>query len=438
MSISRHNKSLKHGCSLDARHFALVAACISTSLLYAVSNIHLSTSPATLKEHDLHRKMSQEFLNHLLSTAENRVHSEQDDAICMICLEKYNTFNTSTGIIEIEIKLPCGHKIGSSCIVTWLQTNNNCPACWATFFSAQPRPYLEHGIMNADIPSIPRNALDSTRDIELFTVAFMEHFCYALGETGPFHTVRFVANSMARSMARSRAPHSMDLRQRQIQRSVAAASLYMASHVTRRPKTPMEITRVSGVSADQILSIYRQIYPVRMQLIDARALEHVVSGHVEGMLAFLPLPDRGDGIIHDEEVQREIERLPVPPSHLLYKDLIFELRHYMELGGSRIDVISLDIAIWILGERHLGLRSPRLVVAIGFYMAMHLLGFGASFQRIGEVVDINERVIEMAYARVYPLRNQLIKPSMLTHIGLENLPRAIEALPALNWPPLEA
>ena len=65
----------------------------------------------------------------------------------MICLEDYNTLNTSTGIVEWEIRLPCGHGLGSSCIVTWLQTNNSCPACRSTIFSKQPRPYLEHGIM---------------------------------------------------------------------------------------------------------------------------------------------------------------------------------------------------------------------------------------------------------------------------------------------------
>ena len=90
--------------------------------------------------------MSQEFLNHLLSTTKNRVRSKPG-ATCMICLEDYNTLNTSTGVVEWEVALPCGHRVGSSCIVTWLQTNNNCPACRAMFFPKQPRPYLEDGII---------------------------------------------------------------------------------------------------------------------------------------------------------------------------------------------------------------------------------------------------------------------------------------------------
>lgn len=105
--------------------------------------------PSTLKEpNPLYRTMSREFLIHLLSTTENRVRSDQG-ANCMICLEDYNTLNTFTGVVEWEVDLPCGHPVGSSCIVTWLQANNNCPACRKKFFPTQPRPHLEHGIMDA-------------------------------------------------------------------------------------------------------------------------------------------------------------------------------------------------------------------------------------------------------------------------------------------------
>ena len=86
--------------------------------------------------------MSQEYLNRLLSSPEHRVQGE-----CVICLEPYNTLNSTTGIMEVEIRLSCGHTVGSACIVTWLRENNSCPLCRETFFPRQPRPYLEHGIM---------------------------------------------------------------------------------------------------------------------------------------------------------------------------------------------------------------------------------------------------------------------------------------------------
>ena len=95
--------------------------------------------------------MSQEYLNRLLSTPENRVQEE-----CVICREPYGTLNTETGIIEAEIRLSCGHTVGSACIVTWLRDNNTCPHCRKEFFPRQPRPYLEHGIMDIGSQSTGR------------------------------------------------------------------------------------------------------------------------------------------------------------------------------------------------------------------------------------------------------------------------------------------
>ena len=87
-------------------------------------------------------------------------------------------------------------------------------------------------------------------------------------------------------------------------------------------------------------------------------------------------------------------------------------------------------------ERYHDHLSPLLVAAIGLYMASHLLGRQASSRRIEDSVGIDEGALGTAYARIYPLRHRLINPSILVRIGLHNLPRALEALPDLDWPPL--
>lgn len=370
--------------------------------------------------------MSREFLDHLLSTTENRVQSH-GDTTCMICLEKYSTLNIETGTLEIEIRLPCGHGVGSSCIVTWLKTNDSCPACRAILFSAQSRPYLEHGIMNAEISNaeIPEH---STGSIERNINTYIRILCHNLGQTEVSKTV---ACSMAKSVASSWAT-IRNLSSPRVQRCVATASLYMASHVIRQPVTLQLLDRVLGVGEENILAICSHTYPSRMRLIDVQTLEPLVGGHIEGMLAFLPSPDHGFEIINNEEMRRVLRN-----DRPWQEAIDICVRHATEMGGPMAEVIAKSIAGMILRESHLGFRAQSIVVVIAFFMASHLLGSGASLQRIGELVNIDERSLAMAYAYVFPLRNQLIKPRTITRIGMENLPRAIEALPALSWPPLE-
>ena len=48
--------------------------------------------------------------------------------------------------------------IGSSCLVTWLRTNDSCPACRATIFPPQSRPNLAHSLGNEYRPAVPPRA----------------------------------------------------------------------------------------------------------------------------------------------------------------------------------------------------------------------------------------------------------------------------------------
>ena len=77
-----------------------------------------------------------------------------DERKCMICLAVYGTETEEDGVVETAVRLPCGHDIGARCIRTWLspdkEARNSCPACRMTFFPAEPRPYLEHGVFREE------------------------------------------------------------------------------------------------------------------------------------------------------------------------------------------------------------------------------------------------------------------------------------------------
>lgn len=86
--------------------------------------------------------MAETFLNELLQTT-NSVQSDDQDRDCVICLQETGTMNRDTGFIELQLRLPCSHIVGSGCITIWLKENNSCPLCRREFFPTQPRPYLD-------------------------------------------------------------------------------------------------------------------------------------------------------------------------------------------------------------------------------------------------------------------------------------------------------
>ena len=219
-------------------------------------------------------------------------------------------------------------------------------------------------------------------------------------------------------------------------RSIKAVSFYMASHLLHQPGGLEQLSRLFGVDAGRIRSLYVQNYPHRLQFLDASCLEHIVEGQTEGLVAYLPRAEDGNGGIDYPEEQREeqcrllSDRLILDEAHHICN------RHCVQLGSAWICPIARAIVREPLLESHLGLRSPRLKAAVGLYMAAHLLGLGVPPRRIADLVGVTEGNFNTAYARVYPVRERFVKASMFEYVGLENLPRAIEAMPALNWPPV--
>ena len=66
--------------------------------------------------------------------------------------------------------------------------------------------------------------------------------------------------------------------------SIAAACIYMASHLMGQPKLPKEIAKVAGVSDGTIRHSYKLIYPKREELVDNEWL-----GQNQGDMSLLPL-----------------------------------------------------------------------------------------------------------------------------------------------------
>lgn len=92
--------------------------------------------------------MAQQFLDQLPRIRRGELPRR---SACSICHSEYGTDASENGIVEVAVRLPCKHHVGSQCIISWLSptgaAGNSCPLCRVVFFPVQPRPYMEHEMM---------------------------------------------------------------------------------------------------------------------------------------------------------------------------------------------------------------------------------------------------------------------------------------------------
>ena len=327
--------------------------------------------------------------------------------------------------------MSCGHTFGSACIAAWLRENNSCPLCRETFFPGQPRPYLEDGILDVDRPNAFRASTGPGLLLETLDRLLSIFIRESTGSLG-----RVTASILSR-MRGLRDENSRPALQNRNLPIMVAVSFYMASHLLRQPRSPEEsLLGELRLSADRIRSIYTSIYPLRAQFLDSGILGLIAGNRLDGMLAFLPPPDGANASIGDKELRRESGRQKHSSGNV--NDEVYGLCHSFStnVGGPTAEYIAKKICKKGLVERRLGLTFPPLKAAIGLYMAAHLLGVQVSAQRIANMLSISEGTLKTGYARVYPVRHKLLEPGMLRAIGHANMPRALEAMPRLDWPPL--
>ena len=397
--------------------------------------------------------MAQEFLDQLLRM-ENTVKVDEQET-CMVCLESYGTLNSSTGAIEVQVRLPCSHLVGTICIATWLRDNNSCPACRATFFPAQPRPYLEYGIIN-DRPSA--NTWRMGGPDERVTLEICDWLCEELNLASEVSSMAQLITRPLSRMLRGHF-HSPECK--------AAVSVFIAWFLLNPGFGAgsvdillPDVTHRTRVGEEHIRSTYRHIYPNRMELIDADLPPGLARLHMEGILAFLPSPNPEDSIASSEEgendredeiSERELGDLAEISEQLSAAvggdedlfDIVEDLAEQLSaaVGGDEdlFDIVE-DLAEQILNtmddESELADRSEQLRGAVCTFMACHLMGAEISYSDVARIHGVSERLLREAYAYIFPRRNNLIEPETIKIMGIGNLERVLSALPALNWPSL--
>ena len=321
--------------------------------------------------------MAEAFLHELLQ-AHNTVQNMGER--CGICLEGYGTLSRETGNIEVGIRLPCNHFIGSACIAIWLQDNNTCPICRREFFQARPRPYLEHGIMGGQ-----GDEDEADRDI----TEINEVYCANLGLDMDACLISEMLIQKLTEPARLRYGHS--------QSCVVAVSIYMASHLARQATSPRSISDVSGVEAYHIRESYDVIYPERENLTNPRMLS--LLEEIYGQTRRLDWPLSGNEL-SDEQIYNF-------PAWRDLKARCGEGCH--ELGlDARVTNLTTSIAAELFSAGLMGRLSSREMTAASIYMALHVVGNPSrSTRRVAEAAYVSEFRVRAAYEMALEYRQLL-------------------------------
>ena len=431
--------------------------------------------------------MAQEFLNQLLRIENTVQIDELEVKACMVCLERYGALNSSTGAVEFPVRLPCNHLFGTICIATWLRENNSCPACRATFFPAQPRPYLEHGIMddndefrNSLISAVVSEGL-RTREDRTSAQQLQSSFEHqdmdelrstrtermgSWDETDPLDFCQWLYLElhlelpvvvMARSIT---GPLSQRLQgEAHSPECIGAISVYIAWHLSNQGDNDSNfltnLSRIS-VSQDYIRSTWASIYENRMELISQEVLPTLARSHMERILDFLPIPIFDGGILISEENDRDSQVGDQRDHHMVNSEgtLDREAENFAEIVRRLYELVrdedlleavknvcvlltadmlyQADVEIW---SAVLDYYSDHVCQAMCVFMACHLMGVAISYHDAARLYNTSELSLRQLYAYIFPRCSGFIDPDITDIMGTRDLERVLSVLPALNWPP---
>lgn len=334
----------------------------------------------------------------------NSVHNPEER--CSICLEEYGLLCRENGTIEVEMRLPCRHTVGSACIAIWLKTNNTCPVCRHEFFPAQPRPFLEHGIMDDEEDGQEDDeAANQSRFTDL-----NHQYCEQLGLDIDVCLISEALLEQLEDSPRWATGHTTYC--------MNAVSIYIASHLTREPRSPREIAVATGVDADHIRFTYDQLYPDRARIVDADILSLLEDSFPEANP--LNFPSRGHDLT-DDQIERD---------HVLQmlKQGCEEGCHELGLDAAVLD-ISDGIAARFYTAGLMAHLSPRALTAVGIFMAAHMTCCPRNARQVVEVVRMSENAFRSVYEIAYRNRDVLVDGAALEHVGIEGMERVLERLP---------
>ena len=330
--------------------------------------------------------------------------------------------STETGIIECRIRLPCdpNHTVGSACIATWLKSNNSCPLCRHEFFPRQPRPYLEHGIMENESLDFYYPEIISRLAVRSESSGLVEPLCLRYGYLLGLHiyTIRLSqgigggASELAAVNGRSEV-------------AIAATSIYIASHFLGDPRSLTEVAQVAGVNEGTIHNLYRQFQsqpqlPTPEELREDLGIALRTHGASAPALPTYPPLDHDFGQFENsQDVERVAEILSPIPRELLLPSTLARTTHRL---ARKLEYMASFTA-----------ESPPCLAAVCLYMAAWLTWEPLALNEILQATRVTKEEVHALYSRIYPVRAQLIDIELINIINLGNRQDVYARFPSVGY-----
>lgn len=215
--------------------------------------------------------------------------------------------------------------------------------------------------------------------------------------------------------------------------SVAAASVYIASHILNQPRNLADIARLTGVSERAIHIVYRAIYQDRYELIDENWCQRVggttVGEAAEALpsLTWPPLQYQSTtGSDGDDEESTEADndsRQSGLGSLELVRGLCFEF-HGDDVNALNPSIRTCRMADSIavrMNSMSLDWRTenPWTIAAACTYMASHLVSQRRTMEQVAVLSGVPSDWIRNTYQVMYRAREQIVQQFWYGNYELE-------------------
>ena len=353
--------------------------------------------------------MAEEFRRALLQTSNIVPSSDIEHQDYIICLQETGKMSQETGLVELQVRLPCEHVVGSGCIDIWLRTNNSCPMCRRVFFHAHQEQYLEDiNVQNQEEDEEEdqeEEEEDREEQEEITRMLLRKCQIFSVQLRLDSATIRmaqmFLHNARCRDPFRNAIDTICDVNAVRLVRE----AIYHASSFTHHPRSPREICGVRDVD-DHVI---RDEHFVNGK--DFRDVYRLIHGRV--------------GIESDDHIENSRDLLAVRAhcvnecAHLQVPPLVVDLVQHIAANVIRAGFHAFSHPE---GSEHL---SESQITGVSIYIASHLLGQPFSRRslqaRIGnEYPDIRSTCI-IVRNKCHPLVSDDFHGTRGSHVSWESL-----------------